>query len=165
MAKPDEVIQYCMETLLQDQEEYTTHMAESLAALEAYEQQLQQWHDELATRAESLASQQSEFDEERKQQGKQQATDVAITAELDQARAEIEDLRQQLNELSELNESTDEVVAASSMRNTEPVAAAKTSSSSGIGLMDPAVSAVAKQFHKLRKQQAARRNGTRSGGQ
>jgi predicted RNase H-like nuclease (RuvC/YqgF family) len=158
VPQPDEMIRSCMDALSKDQEEYAAHMAESLAALEAYEQHLHEWYAELSTQSDQLAAQQRDLEERRKQFVKQQSIDVAMTAELDQARAEIEDLRHRLIEAN------DTVAASSGATNTKPAVAAATKSGSSVGVMDPAVSAVAKQFHKLRQQQAARRSGSRSAG-
>ena len=151
----EEIIRSYMDELSKDHEEYAAQLAESLAALESYEQQLHQWQTDLAAQSQLLAEQSRELEEERKQFIKQQATDVAMTAELDQARAEIDDLRQRLAEVN------DTMFVDSGEMETEPATTAPSKKSGGVGLLDPTVSAVAKQFHKLRQQQAARRTGSR----
>lgn len=158
VPETDDMIRACMDAWRQEQQEYASQLAESLASLEAYEGQLQQWHEELTSESDQLDERAREFDERRDEFGKQKATDVAMTAELDQARAEIEDLRERLAEV------TDPVVAASAAVD-EAVAQSTASNGAkpgaGVELLDPAVSAVAKQFQKLRQQQAARRSAAR----
>lgn len=158
VPEPNEIIRACMDAWRQEQQEYASQLAESLASLESYECQLQQWHEDLQAQADQLAERRRDLDERREEFGKQQANDVAMTAELDQARAEIEDLRERLAE------ATDPVVAASTALNksdTQTPASSNTKSNGGVELLDPAVSAVAKQFQKLRQQQAARRSAAR----
>ncbi len=155
VSEPEEVIRSCMDALSKDQEEFTAQMAETLAALESYEQQLLEWQANLVSDADHLAEQQQEFEQQQNQLAKQHATDVARTAELDQAQAEIDELRRRLAE------ATDTLVVSETDTTPQTATAVATASSSVVGLMDPAVSAVAKQFHKLRQQQAARR-GNRS---
>lgn len=153
VPEPDDIIRRCMDAWSQEQEEYAAQLSDSLASLQAYEEQLRQWEDELTSRAEQLEKQSSEVEERRKELVKQQATDVAMTAELDQARAELDDLRQRLNEVE------DPVVAASAaVTDTEQYPSRNSKTKSGVELLDPSVSAVAKQFQKLRQQQAARRS-------
>lgn len=152
-----EIIRTCMEAWTNDQQEYAAQVAETLEALESYEQHLQQWQTELAAESQRLTEHSSQLEEKRKQLAKQQAVDVAMTAELDQARAEIEDLRQRLAD------ATDTIATARDQDVTDTsVALATKKKNSSVGVMDPTVSVVAKQFHKLRQQQAARRTGARS---
>ncbi|WP_425400723.1 hypothetical protein [Aeoliella sp.] len=153
MPEPDDIIRRCMEAWSQEQEEYAAQLTDSLASLQAYEQELRQWEEQLTSKAEEIEQQRSEVEERRKELVKQQATDVAMTAELDQAKAELDDLRQRLSEVE------DPVVAASAaVTDTEQYPSRDSKTKSGVELLDPAVSAVAKQFQKLRQQQAARRS-------
>lgn len=156
MPKPDEIIRHTVEAWSAEQRDYVADFEQSLEALESYEQRLAEWHAELAAKAEQLEYQGHELEERRKQFAQQQASDIAITAELDQARAEVEDLRQRLAEL------VDPIIEASAVAtNSTPYASCTGKLNAGVELLDPSVSAVAKQFHKLRQQQAARRSAGR----
>lgn len=153
VPEPDDIIRRCMEAWSQEQEEYAAQLSESLASLQAYEEELKQWEADLTSRAEQFEQQRCDFEERRKELVKQQATDLAMTAELDQARAELDDLRQRLSDME------DPVVAASAaVTETEQYPSRSSKTNSGVELLDPTVSAVAKQFQKLRQQQAARRS-------
>jgi chromosome segregation ATPase len=161
VPEPDEIIrrciaQHCVETWSAEQQDYASELEQSLAALESYEARLEEWHSELVSKSEQLDQQNRDLEERRKQFAQQQASDLAMTAELDQARAEVEDLRQRLAEM------VDPIVAASAAATGDTGYTNRSGkSNAGVELLDPSVSAVAKQFQKLRQQQAARRSAGR----
>lgn len=153
VPEPDDIIRRCMDAWSHEQEEYAAQISESLASLQAYEEQLQQWEVELTSKAEDIEQNRCELEERRKELVKQQATDLAMTAELDQARAELDDLRQRLSEMED-----PVVMASAAVTDTEQYSSRSSKTKSSAEFLDPSVSAVAKQFQKLRQQQAARRS-------
>ncbi|QDU58778.1 hypothetical protein [Aeoliella mucimassa] len=170
MSQPEDIIRTWMEAWSEEQQEYAAQLGESLETLDAYQEKLTLWHTELDAQAatladetaelerqrEALAQQQAELEEQRSELSSHQAVEVSTTAMLDQARAEIDDLRRQLDELIEPyavgnSPPMESTCSASPGRGNAAVAEA----------IDPKVSAVAKQFQKLREQQAARRSAAR----
>lgn len=154
----DEIIRACVAAWSTEQEQFAAHMAESLESLEAYQQSLEGWQQQLHQQAADLTLREQMLEEERQRFIKQQATDVAMSAELDQARAEADVLRRRL--IGKILPGTDESTAdpPEALKNTTP-ANGRTAGETLVMSMN----SVAKQFHKLRQQQAARRSTVRVG--
>lgn len=159
MPSPEEIVRSFAESWSSEQGEIIEQLSESLAALDEYQTALEQWKGELAGKATKLATLEEDAPEKPHKLTPQQASDLALTAELDQARAEVQELRQLLGDVipqEEGNEEEELVYAGTSTRD-----AAAPVELQAVEVLEPAVSSVAKQFHKLRKQQAARRGSRR----
>ncbi|MGI9456481.1 MAG: hypothetical protein ACR2NU_07960 [Aeoliella sp.] len=158
MPEPDEIIRTCVDSWSNEQEQFAAHMAETLAALEGYQKSLEEWQLDLTEKAAAIVEQEQRIEADRQLFIKQQATDVAMTAELDQVRAEVDELRQKL---------TTQVVpagarvAAETIKVMDPTVPAKCQAATET--LELSMNSVAKQFHKLRQQQAARRSSPRAG--
>ena len=170
MTQPEEILRNCLEDWTQDQQEFTAQLGESLDALDAYQEQLSLWQQDLETQAASIAEQRAQLDlqqqellqqrdelqQQRQKFNDEQAVEISATAKLDQARAEIEDLRHQLDEMLEPLA----VGTSPTMESPRSVMPGRGGAATAEAI-DPTVSAVAKQFQKLREQQAARRTAAR----
>lgn len=159
MPTPEEIVRSFGESLTSEQGDLVQQMSESLAALDAYQAALDQWKSELAGEANKLASLAEQGPVTPHKLTPQQAADLAMTAELDQARAEVQELRELLDATLSATEHDD--------REEELVYGGNAASEAELqtaDLFEPAMTSVAKQFHKLRKQQAARRNPRRGNG-
>ncbi len=157
VPESDEIIQNCVDNLSVEQEQFAQQMAESLDALEAYQNSLDEWQSELVERANAIALREQQLGEQRKLFIQQQATDVAMTAELDQVRAEVDELRQHLTVDVALCG-----VSATAVTNSLAKILPVERQPSG-ERVEASMNSVAKQFHKLRQQQAARRTSARPG--
>lgn len=159
MPTPEEIVRSFGESLTSEQGDLVQQMSESLAALDAYQAALDQWKSELAGEANKLASLAEQGPDTPYKLTPQQAADLAMTAELDQARAEVQELRELLDATLSATEHDDREEELVYGGNAAAEAELQTAD-----LFEPAMTSVAKQFHKLRKQQAARRNPRRGNG-
>jgi len=153
---PEEIVRSFGESLSNEQGDIVNQLSESLVALDAYQTALDEWKSELAGEASKLASLADEAPKTPHKLTPQQAADLAMTAELDQARAEVHELRELLDatlSAAEHDALDEELIYGSS----SPRDSICSSEQQATEVLEPAMTSVAKQFHKLRKQQASRR--------
>jgi hypothetical protein len=146
-----DIIRACVDSWSSQQNEYTQHMGESLAALEAYQHYLDEWQRQIEQEARQMDDRRLELERQRREIMREQCDDSVLVAQLDQARAEIRALREQLMASGKPTESAPS--AGGGSRPSEPATATRPTTDT----FQRSMNSVAKQFQKLRSQQAARR--------
>ncbi len=146
-----DIIRACVDSWSSQQNEYTQHMGESLAALEAYQHYLDEWQRQIEQEARQMEERRLTLERQRREIMQEQCDDSVLVAQLDQARAEIKSLREQLISTGDPHHPTPSTPVAP--RNSEPRSATRPSTET----FQKSMNSVAKQFQKLRTQQAARR--------
>jgi hypothetical protein len=146
-----DIIRACVDSWSSQQNEYTQHMGESLAALEAYQHYLDEWQRQIEQEARQMDDRRHDLERQRREIMREQCDDSVLVAQLDQARSEIRALREQLMAAGKPADTGPS--PGSQKRPPEPT----TVSHSTTDTFQRSMNSVAKQFQKLRSQQAARR--------
>ena len=146
-----DIIRACVDSWSSQQNEYTQHMGESLAALEAYQNYLDEWQRQIEQEARQMEERRLMLEHQRREIMQEQCDDSVLVAQLDQARAEIKSLREQLMSMGEAHQPTPSTPYRPRAAEAAPAARPTTDT------FQKSMNSVAKQFQKLRSQQAARR--------
>lgn len=146
-----DIIRACVDSWSSQQNEYTQHMGESLAALEAYQHYLDEWQRQIEQEARQMDERKQDLERQRREIMREQCDDSVLVAQLDQARAEIRALREQLMSAGKGGDTSHTATPAG--HPSEPATTTRPTTDT----FQRSMNSVAKQFQKLRSQQAARR--------
>ena len=148
-----------------DKESLDAQLAESLAALEAYQSHLDGWQQQLARQRDELRSAKEQLDHDRAELNRALAehkgtnADNTSAAELEHSRKQIveltEQLRARIEELQQLKQSRPEVVEKPAPEPTPETPSQPRTAS-------PVLGSIVEQFGKLRQQRAVDRRIAKS---